>query len=306
MTFRDWINESVTNVRNDGLDGVKESGYEFYVGALRRVSKVYDPGDPVFGRDWDVLLVLDACRYDLMVEVANEYNFIGDVERFTSTASSSRQWMSKNFGTEYADEMVRTAHVTGNPFSDRCLDPADWARLDEVWRYAWNDDLGTIRPRPLTDRAVAAWRDLDPDRMIVHYMQPHYPFIPRPDLHDGMVVAGFGDADEPFWRRVRRCEVDRETAWKAYRENLRVVLDEVAFLRRVITADRLVITADHGNAIGKFGIYGHPGSVPLSTLRHVPWVETDAEAIEEHEPDTSREEGIGTEVASKLEELGYK
>lgn len=305
MTFTDWAGESAERVREDGLAGVTESGYELYVGALRRLGDVYDPGEPVYGREWDVLLVLDACRYDLMLEVADEYDFVEEVERFTSTASSSRQWMSKNFVPGYAEEMAGTAHVTGNPFSQRCLDPDDWARLDEVWRYAWDEDLGTIRPRPLTDRAVAAWRDLEPERMIVHYMQPHYPFIPRPELHDGMGVAGFGDADEPFWALVRRGEVDRETAWDAYRENLRVALDEVAFLRRVIDAEKVVVTADHGNAVGRFGLYGHPDRVPLSVLRTVPWVETDAEATEAYEPETVPGESIGTETTSKLEDLGY-
>jgi hypothetical protein len=32
-------------------------------------------------------------------------------------------------------------------------------------------------PQNITERAVALYRDLNPDRMIVHYIQPHRPHI---------------------------------------------------------------------------------------------------------------------------------
>lgn len=306
MTLHDWVTESVDRVQTHGYTGLRESGYELYIGALRRIGRLYDPGESVYSREWDVLLVLDACRYDLMTEVAGEYDFINEVEPFTSTASSSREWMTKNFRYEYADEMRQTAHITGNPFSDQCLRSTDFARLDEVWRYAWDDELGTIPPRPITDRAVEAWRAGVGKRMIVHYMQPHYPFIPHPELHQGMVVANFGDAQEPFWKRVRRGEIDREIAWNAYRENLLYVLDEVGFLLSVIDADSVVISADHGNAVGRLGVYGHPGGVPLAILRRVPWIDTSATGHREYEPETMRDESlIDSSTTSKLRDLGY-
>ncbi len=305
MSFLDWARETADRIRRDGVAGATESAYEFYVGALRRVGRIYDPGEPIYDREWDVLLVLDACRYDLLEEVADEYDFLGTRDRFTSAGSSSREWMEHNFGEEFAGEMARTAHVTGNPFSDRCLDPEQFARLDEVWRYAWDDDLGTIRPRPLTDRAVDAWRNLAPDRLIVHYMQPHYPFLTRPDLHDGMVVAGFGDAEETFWERVRRGDVSTDVAWEAYRENLRYVLEEVEFLLSTIDADRVVVTADHGNAIGRWGIYGHPSSVPMADLRRVPWVETTASRENDYEPEVTPDPQADDRIESRLEDLGY-
>jgi len=56
------------------------------------------------------------------------------------------------------------------------------AVLDEVWTYAWDNELNTIPARPITDRAISTWRQEDVNKMIVHYMQPHVPFIDRPDL----------------------------------------------------------------------------------------------------------------------------
>jgi len=68
--------------------------------------------------------------------------------------------------------------VTGNTWTDRYLDATAFAALDEVWKYAWDDDLGTVPAAAVTDRAVALARERDPERLVVHYMQPHHPFVP--------------------------------------------------------------------------------------------------------------------------------
>ena len=35
-------------------------------------------GENIFTSDWDLCIVLDACRYDLLLEVAGEYSFLSD------------------------------------------------------------------------------------------------------------------------------------------------------------------------------------------------------------------------------------
>lgn len=307
MTAIDWAKETVERVREDGRDGVTESMYELYVGGLRRTKKLYNPGRSIFDKEWDVLLVLDACRYDLMRQVADEYDFIESVEEFTSLGSSSNTWMEANFRGE--PRTAETAYVTGNPFSEAVLDGASFRVLDEVWQYNWDEELGTIRPRPITDRAIDTWRNRDAERMVVHYMQPHYPFLQDPDLHQGMVVSEFGQGKNvPFWQRVRRGDVTDEEAWSAYRRNLRSILDEVEFFLDRVDADTVAISADHGNAIGEYGIYGHPANVPIPQLRKVPWIETTAEQTVEYEPETKRNDqtdSVDEATESRLEDLGY-
>ena len=304
MSFVDWLQESSRRLREDGLRrGVEDSSYELYVGALRRLGDVIGGGRSVFSEGWDVLLILDACRYDLMTEVAGGYDFIDDVGRFPSLGSSSQEWLDENFDVDAP--LSETAYVTGNPFSERYLDAANFQVLDEVWRYAWDDELGTVRARPVTDRAISTWREHQPERMVVHYMQPHYPFVNDPDLHEGMVVGRFGESDEPFWQRVRHGIVSKERAWEVYRDNLRYVLDDVGLLLETIDADRVVISADHGNAVGEYGVYGHPGRVPLSVLRSVPWVESSASVEREYDVTTERADDIDADTEERLENLGY-
>lgn len=304
MTFADWVTETTTRIRQDPLSGTVESLYELYIGGFRRVNTVYSPGEHVFERDWDVLLLLDACRVDLLHEVANEYEFLDEPGIHFSIGSSSIEWIERTFTDEYADKLSETVYVTGNPFSKRVLAKEDLLALDEVWRYGWDPDAGTIPARNVTDRAIAAGRKYDSKRLIVHYMQPHFPSLPKP-LTEGMNAETLGDGegwDSP-WDRLRRGELDRKTVWSSYRENLRYVLEDVSLLLQNVDAERVAISADHANAVGEFGVYGHP-KVPIKTLREVPWYVTSATDTGEYEPELQPADERG-DLKEKLGALGY-
>ncbi len=305
MTFAQWINETVRRVRTDGFTGASESLYELYIGGLRRINSVYPRGTNVYERDWDLLILVDACRVDLIEEVAADYEFLDHPGEITSVGSSSLEWLERTFTEEYATEMSGTAYVTGNPFSYRVLNPNDLLVLDEVWKYAWDNELGTIPARPLTDRAIATARENNPDRLIVHYMQPHLPSVPNP-LSDGMnaETLGQGAGWESPWKRLRRGEIDKETVWQAYHENLEYVLDDIELLLENIDADRAVVSADHGNAAAEYGVYGHP-RVPLATIRQVPWYTTTGTDERTREP-TLEPEDSTADVEERLSALGYR
>jgi len=72
--------------------------------------------------------------------------------------------MERNFIEEYSDEMAEMAIVMGNPHSKTYLDASDFDILDEVWRYAWEDESCSSRstsPTGRTGRSVATgttWR----------------------------------------------------------------------------------------------------------------------------------------------------
>lgn len=305
MTFRDWAVETRDSVRQDGWSGAKESAYEFYIGILRRVGQLTADGVPIYKRGWDVLVVLDACRVDLMAEVMDDYDFLspGKIE---SVGSTSPEWMEKNFTDEYSEQMRRTTYVTGNPFSDGIVTKRDFQLLDEVWRYAWDDDLGTIPPDAISDRAITVQREHNPDRMIVHYMQPHWPFVPDP-LDEGMRLEEFGGLhDDSVWTRLRKGEVTKERVWSAYRKNLEFVLESVEVLLENIESDKVVITSDHGNGMGEHGYYGHARNVPFSYIKEVPWCVTSATDTGKYEPEIEPAETDNRgEVGDRLRDLGY-
>ena len=314
----DWawqcVEYSVEETYKNGLRGIREGATKRWRDALKkanqlRVQWVGNPGTSVYEREWDVLVILDACRVDLMKEVADEYPFIGPIERFESLASVSKNWMRRNFEGEHAVNAAKTAYVTGNPFS-RYLDDSTFGYFDEVWRYAWDDDLHTIPARPLTQRAINVWRrreEQDVERMIVHYMQPHAPFVPEPNLgtYGAPDDFGYGFADD-IWSQIGYT-IPYEHVWRAFRDNLRYVLNDVEVLLKNMDADQPVLSADHGNAFGERGIWGHPIDMLLPCIREVPWIETSAVDEHTHEPTLEQVEGIKDEqaVTNRLRNLGY-
>jgi len=243
-----------------------------YLRALQAVGRRLDYGTNVFDREWDVLVVLDACRADLLRSVAPDIEFLEGVETVRSVGSSSSEWLENTFLDH--PETGRTVMVTGNTWTDRYLDADAFAALDEVWKYAWDDGLGTVPAAAVTDRAIAAARERDPDRLVVHYMQPHHPFVPDPiDGDGGIARTGSHSNTANPWVLLRRGEVTTERVWTAYEANLRYVLEEVAALLDNVDG-RVVVTADHGNCFGEWGLYGHPMHTPVPALLAVPWAET--------------------------------
>lgn len=306
-----WPGFMYRRAREDGLTGIyhglEKTSESAITGLCREyVDRAGNIGTPVWERDWDVLLILDACRTDLMREVANEYSFIATPENVGthwSVASKSSDWLRRTFTLDYEAEIRNTAYITGNPFTAKVPLDIEPAIMDEVWKYAWDDDLSTIPSRPLTDRAIDTWRDGDVDRMIVHYMQPHGPFIPEPELGEYGEPEDFGHGFGSLWGRVGK-DISKVEVWDAYRKNLKYVLDDVELLLDNLDADTVAISADHGNAVGEFGLYGHPWDVLLPSIRRVPWVETTANDTETHQPTTERKDK-STDVENRLRDLGY-
>jgi hypothetical protein len=50
----------------------------------------------------------------------------------------------------------------------------------------------------------------------------------------------------------------------------------VALLLENVDAERVVITADHGEGFGEYGVYEHPVGCPAPTIKRVPWATTTA------------------------------
>ena len=96
--------------------------------------------------------------------------------------------------------------------------------------------------------------------------------------------------------------------WAAYRANLRYALDDVEVLLDNLDAERVVLTADHGNGVGEFGVYGHPSDLLVPTaIRRVPWVDTTARDTGDHDPAVWGESTTPADenVKEQLRALGY-
>lgn len=311
--MKDWVSARSDDIRKKGLlNTISDAMYMNYRKLWKIRGRSATGGESIYEKDWDILVVLDACRVDLMERVADDYSFLNQSGTAISSGSMSREWLEANFTENYSEQIERTAYVTGNPFSETVAD-RDFQLLDEVWRYAWENDLGTIPPRPLTDRAISVMREHDPEYLIVHYMQPHYPFLTDPELHPGIDIDHFNNhsSRDDIWRMLRKGKVNRDRVEASYEQNLRVVLDDVSLLLDNVNAEQVVISSDHGNAIGEYGIYGHPEGITMDVIRRVPWYETSATDTKQHEPKSYDKDRAGdskpntSDVKRRLQDLGY-
>lgn len=264
-------------------------------------------GTNIFSRQWDACVVLDACRYDLMESVKSDHKYLRNFGSIWSVDSKTHAWLKKTVDRTAETKLQDTVYVTGNPFSEYVLDDNPFGKLDEVWRYAWKDDLGTVPPRPITDRAIQHGRTESFDRLLVHYMQPHVPFLDWEEQKP-LSMGNFGTDDPEVldtWGRLRDGEVNPDEVWNAYRRNLKIVLDDIELLLRNLDAEDIIITSDHGNGMGEWGIYGHPLHMPFEPLRKVPWIRTTAEDGATHSPKRYITTEDDSMIENRLRALGY-
>ncbi len=274
--------------------------------------------------EWDYCLVLDACRYDVFSGIYDDY-LDGRLEKRRSPGSSTPEWASRTFTGDHD-----VAYFSGNPFINDLGIPLrelkwgsscgyDWTANDhiravvDVWKHGWDDDLGTVPPdslaRSLADRAGL---DADTDRTVLHYMQPHAPYLSRAaggkltQIREGLrdqdtdgdratdrggPIASVGEVVRP---RVESALEGSELAQKA---GLWLELDPVDLVQRgtrdaaldlyeenlrivldavADLAPRLdgtvIVTADHGEAFGEAGIWEHHVETHIPALTEVPWL----------------------------------
>lgn len=305
-----WITNTKSEVQEHGLQGLDSFWRQPYYKFLHQVDKVQNPGVSIYDLDWDLMIILDACRFDLFYEVADEYDFLpNDIEVLRSLDSMTPAWMERTFIKQQARSMADTYYLCANPFSEQKLDGRDFAELDEIWKYGWNGEHDTVTPEAVTNRCINIGREYETDRLLVHYMQPHWPFVPAMALTNdgGMRLDEFGTYNrDEVWERLRRGEVSSEEVWEGYRDNLRYALDSVAVLLQNIDAENVIITSDHGNAFGEYGVYGHPMHMPLSCLRSVPYVELSATDQWGREPNQFDVSVGESDIEAQLEALGYQ
>lgn len=300
MDVKGWSKFTFARARAYGTDALPLIGADLLSTVCRGLG-VDQRGEFVFENEWDVLVILDACRHDMYEEV------VGPCESAFSRASTSEEWMEKNFAKSFSDELAETTYVTANPHSNN-LNEDQFEELDEVWRYGWDEKLGTVRAETMTNRAIVEGRHTNTSRLIVHYMQPHYPFIGEGTTYGKMnpdEMGHDGDLGHNVWTEVATGRLARQEVLNAYYENLRYVRDDV---RRLIenVDGKMVITADHGNFLGEYGLYGHPGYIPAAVLRKVPWEVIECTDKKTEMPLNPKEEtSQSSAVEDRLADLGY-
>lgn len=284
-----------------GLKNPHRVGLEIYKLYQRKILK--NTGVRILDKDWDNLIILDGCRYDLF---ASSDHPAGQLQKEISMGSQTEEFLTKNFSSKEYPEIT---YVSANP-NIKYLNSKFYKRI-RLWEDQWDNELNVVHPESVTNWIIENAEDHVDKRLIIHYMQPHYPFIgdKGQNLMASAEIDHLTDGKE-FWRQYKKLsERDKSRFRKAYEENLRIALDQVdralSFLK-----GKTVITSDHGNEFGKWGIYGHPAGVYSDGLVEVPWLvinqenNTRKQIIDGNATDGPADNNVLVE--ERLKYLGYK
>lgn len=278
-----------------------------------------------------VLIILDACRFDYFSEYYDEY-LAGELSKVWSEGSRTPQWIPRTWTESYDLTYVNGAPYFSDLRSEQLAEDYTPSKhisdIQHVWATNWDERRFTPDPSKITDTALRHIASDEPTRLVIHYMQPHQPYIgdesgnfrdapeipvwdmSRTDLDREEVY----DMNDPETRHVKRPDLPRYTvkqqiadgeldiqSWRdAYQRNLRAVLNEVRFLVKHIDPEcKTVISSDHGEHLGEHSeitgrrLFMHPASRIDPVLREVPWFVIDEECLQD--------ESIGELEESKTE-----
>jgi len=266
-----------------------------------------------FSEDWDVLTILDACRYDTFAEL---HQLPGELSAVCSRETATAHVLRANFdGRRMHDTVYVTAMpVLYNGQHDRLVYRApiecEFHAQIKVWQDdGWDESARTVLPETMEEYALEAAARYPNKRLILHFSQPHCPFI------GSFGRERFDTTKRAFWSDVMEGKVDGSKAdlRRAYRENLGIVLPTVSTIMSEIVGKH-VITADHGQLFGERARpipdleWGHPPGIYIDEVLQVPWLEYTngrRREIESTPPRKDFSEVSRSTVSDQLADLGY-
>jgi len=232
-----------------------------------------EKGVRIMDEKWDYLIVLDAFRYDYF-EKLNKIK--GQLQARISKGSCTLEWLVENFNGYYNDVI----YVSANPFIANVEIHGFKAyehffKVVSVWHSEWDNKTGTVHPERVVNAALKIKKQFPNKRMIIHFIQPHAPYIGKTRISNKELKINEGSPKEKaiqeIWRLVRNGDISLKKLKMAYEDNCRLVLKYVEKLL-VHLDGKIIITSDHGESFGEWLIFGHPRDLRIKELVKVPWL----------------------------------
>lgn len=181
----------------------------------------------------------------------------------------------------------------------------------DSWLLDWDEQLKAIHPKAVVNRALK----YPCDKIIVHLMQPHAPYLSckeeitrkLDEKHFGQIasktrtkiwmklplrvlklLSGFLSflpfklkcffmsliGEETYFCKIA-LKGGTKKIQEYYEDNLRTALQCIKLLVQNQNG-KVIVTSDHGEALGESGRWGHNYDDDHSILRTVPWLEIDS------------------------------
>jgi len=265
------------------------------------------------GVDWDCLIILDACRFDVIQKIYKDYLSDCLLEKVWSPGYNTPSWLGEIWTSFYED----LAYLSANPFvNSKGIEKGGFdgtkhfEKILDVWDWGGDDSWGVALPERVAKEARLARAQYPGKRLVVHFLQPHQPYLVelentrREKGHFSEALLKMfqkteykiaklgGGAVGKLSYKINQILIDlgvvnnravetfasvhgENKLRYAYRENVKRTLKSSAKL-----VDRLpgkvVITSDHGEFLGEEGSYGHSYFTEDPVQRVVPWIVIDS------------------------------
>lgn len=245
--------------------------------------------------DWDILIVLDACRWDVLDTVATV-----PIEYCISPETSTPSWLREAEDSKiFSDTYIITANTNYLDFELGAKE------LDCISDEAWDHSIGNVPPEPVYE-TINEYIEKDKMPIVGHVLPPHAPYITK--VGDSWIT---GLSDEDAWnsknedvsaqQRMATGKIDMERARKSYISSVKSTWEstEQYISDWIQEGYSVAVTADHGECFGKFEdwfMYEHPGGCHIKSLTRVPWEIFDQRDEPDNVPSTPKEQ---------LRALGY-
>jgi hypothetical protein len=294
-----------------GREALRLASWPLHQAYGKYVTSQFENGSvDVMSADWDNLIILDAARFDIFEDV-NIIN--GSLRKEVSCGKKSWEFIEENFvGRELHD----TVYVTANPFSTD-IPEGTFFDIKHLHANQWDDRIGTVQPDEVVKAAVEAHMRYMDKRLIIHFMQPHRPYIGgmAERLRERLDLQGYGGHDEgiQIWGAVKQGDVSIVEVRQAYTESTEIAIQYIDELLTELPG-KSVVSSDHGEMLGErvfpftTRVWGHMEGFDTPKLREVPWLVVDADERREvlsEEPIDSKTDLDDAEITNRLETLGY-
>lgn len=269
---------------------------------LRRDYVSQDASEPVANENWDNLIILDACRYDVFKRIVSQIDSDHTLEKRKSIAGRTKEFLSRNFADR---DHYDTVYVSANPGTEAYKD--NFHDYVPLYKSDWDAELNTVLPQKSTNKSLEVIEHNHDKRLIVHFLQPHTPHVGK----IGQKLSS-RDPDVSYLSMVKAGIVSDSEYREAYIENARLAISEAIDLAHELNG-RTIITSDHGELLGE-----RMWPIPVKEYFHhdirrpelidVPWLIIDRGSrrrVTASSPKTF-ESVDDREIQNKLEALGYR
>lgn len=261
---------------------------------MRRQKKLIEKGS------WDVLIILDACRYDYFKKTYEDF-LSGHLEKVISSGTTTIDWLKSTFQKRYDD----ITYISANPFinSRRSIQGFNatehFQKIIDVWDWGWDEEWSWVHPKKVNKAVKRAKMSYPNTRFIIHYLQPHAPYTflmdrvkskvdPLVCLFQRIQILILTLVRSPKWvgrwilryflrgnpinaREWTALKFGKDGIRLAYKQNLKLVLKYVKLLIGEDLSGKVVVTSDHGELLGENREYGHDVPYLHPKLQKVPW-----------------------------------